>query len=229
MQGPVRRRVGGVGKKWLAAGAVALDIGNQPVGKKRRGVVIFRQGIGLAVVHKGRPGFCALYAGVVEVAGTAFQDVQGFVETAVLGQGVAPGGEIGRAVAIEPLEIRRGAFGNMPFTGHIGVITAVLQQRGNGHHMPAQVRFIARLPALARRFETEHGAEARAVIVGAREQHGASRRTGRRHVKTAEQLAGSGQAIQVGRLYLAAHNAQVRVAQIIGQQNQYIGARSIRG
>ena len=110
----------------------------------------------------------------------------------------------------------------MPLAGYIGVITAIFQQFGNAQRMIIQIAFITRQAfAFVGRFA--HRPFADQMMIGAGIQHGPGHRTNGRGMVIGQNPPRFYQVIQIGRADFTAKGANIRIAEIIGNDIQNIG------
>ena len=113
---------------------------------------------------------------------------------------------------------------HIPLARDVGVVAAATEYVGDGRYPVGEVGFIARLPTDRRRELPRHGAVTGRVAVRAREQHGAGGRAHHVHTEVGHEHAPFREPVDIGRAYLAAHHADVRIAHVVGQDDQEIGA-----
>ena len=116
----------------------------------------------------------------------------------------------------------------VPLARHVGVVAGLLQQRRDGDDAVREVAFVARLVLLVGVGFSEHGAEAGGMGVDAGEQHRARGRARGRDEEAREQQARARERVEVRRADLAARDAQVRVAEVVGDDQQDARARVSR-
>ncbi len=112
----------------------------------------------------------------------------------------------------------------MPFPGHVGVIAVVLQQLGDRGHTLVEYALVTGFPHLVRSNQLAHVTQAGNMIVRPAEQHGSGDRASRAHVKVSVAHTFLGQTVQYRRVDLAPVAPQVRVAHVIGYDQQEVGA-----
>ena len=113
---------------------------------------------------------------------------------------------------------------HVPLACDVGMVAATTEYVGDGRHPVGEVGFIARLPADRRRELPGHGTVTGRVAVRAREQHGSGRRAHHVHPEMGHEHAPFRESVDIGRAYLAAHHADVRIAHVVGQDDQKVGA-----
>ena len=112
----------------------------------------------------------------------------------------------------------------VPFSGHVGVITAVAQQAGQRHHVLAQHALIMIIRELLWRNRLWNIRNAITVAVYPSQQHGTGGSTVRRRVIVGERQSGGGQPRNIRRVNLATERRNVGKTQIIGKDQHHIGA-----
>jgi len=134
---------------------------------------------------------------------------------------------------VRALEAARGravllGYAKVPLAGHQGAIAGVAQHLCHRHHALVEIALVARLAALLGQHQLGHVAEADEVVVGARHQHRARRRTERRGVELGHLDPAVGQGVEVGGGDFAAIAAEVGVAEVVGHDQQDVGAVRLR-
>ena len=119
-------------------------------------------------------------------------------------------------------EIFGAVVAQVPFTGHVSVISAVAKHLSERYDLVIQVSFVTRFAFLLGRQHLGHVAETGDVIICTGHQHRASRRATHRSVEIAEPHTLLGQDIEVGCLNLASKTSNIRVAHIITHNEQDI-------
>jgi hypothetical protein len=117
-----------------------------------------------------------------------------------------------------------GRQAQVPLARHQGAVAAVVEQLGEAGDPVVEVALVARLADLLAADRLGHAAEAGDVVVGAGEQHRPGRAARRGGVEVGEAQAGAGQAVEVGRGDLAAEGADVGEAQVVGDDDEEVGA-----
>ena len=215
VQRPVRRGEGEVGEEGLARILAGLDVIDQPGGEEVGREEVLRHVDRLAVlavdglrrlgrVDRDDAGLIA------PVARSAMHEHVGLVEAAR----------------------RRAEFlghAEVPLAGHQRAIAGVPEHLRHRHHALVEVALVAGLAALLGEHQLGHVAEADEVVVAARHQHGAGRRTERRRIELGHLHPGVGERVQVRRGDLAAEAAEVGVAEVVGHDEQDVGAVLLGG
>ena len=197
----VGRLVRNVAEERFAILPVRLDVTDHLVGIGLRSVVVLGQFFQVAAIL-GESGFRSVGAEIrhVPVAARAVEQREVTLES-------ARGGDL---VGLLP---------HVPFAGHIGVVAGVLQQLWQGGDTVVEVAFVAVHAPLVGRRHLVHVAQAVEMRVRAAEQHGSRWRTTGVRVELRAAHPGFGERIQVRSLNLAAEAAQVRIAEIIAEND----------
>ncbi|SOZ10965.1 protein of unknown function [Cupriavidus taiwanensis] len=217
----MRGLVGQVGEEWLAIGILAgagIDIAQDGAGIEVRRIEVGGIGRDIVIVLdiRGR-------AVAAEVIAAAAQQRIALLE-APRDRRLARCRGANRRTLV-------GAIGQaaaeVPLAGHVGVIAAVLEQLRDRQRAVVQVALVAgnRLAVLVDivGVRVGHGALADQVVVGPGDDHRTRDRAHRGGVVVGQQSAVAHQLVQVGRADLAAESAQVRIAKVIGHDEQDIG------
>ncbi len=112
----------------------------------------------------------------------------------------------------------------MPFSGHVGVIAVVTQQRGDRGHTRVEYALVTGLSHLVRSPQLAYVSQAGNVVVRTGKQHGPGDRARGTHVEIGVPYALPRQLVQYRRVDLASVTPQVRVTQVIGYDQQEVGA-----
>ena len=110
---------------------------------------------------------------------------------------------------------------HVPFADHPRAVAGLLEQLGDGDVVVEQVAGVSRT-ALGRGLGADEVADARFVRMQAGDERRTRRATARGVIAFLETRAGLGQAVQVRRRNLAAVGAEVRVAEIIGEDDEHV-------
>ena len=124
--------------------------------------------------------------------------------------------------AIEPARARQRLrrVAEMPLGARVGSIAHCPQALGNGGHFRQQPILIVSVLRLQLGLELGLRPDARQVVIRAGHQHRAGRRAARCRVEVCQAQAASGEPVEMGRGDLTAKAAQVRVTQIVGNDQQ---------
>jgi hypothetical protein len=196
-----RRRV--PGEKWLAVGAIAVDVLNEALRVDAGGVEILADADDLGVVP---------ILGIRPVP-AARSEVRSAVH--------------GRKSPLEatPDRTRRDlTVAEMPLAGHVGVIAGILEQLRQTHDVEIQDAFVTRRASLGAFIDSIHDAEAGNMRIGARHQHRPCRRAGHVGVELRQQHAAGGETIDIRRRNFAAENAEIGPAEVVGEDEHEVRA-----
>ena len=116
----------------------------------------------------------------------------------------------------------------VPLAGHVCPIALALEAHGDRLHAFLQVHGVARLVDVRRRQHFGNGAEPAAVIVHAREQHGARGRALRRCPELREHTAAGSKVVDIRRAGFAAVGPEVGQSNVIGKQDHYVRRGGVR-
>ena len=112
----------------------------------------------------------------------------------------------------------------MPLARHERLVSGVAEQFRQRHHPVVQIPLIAGGASEIRCGHLEHGADSGDVVIGSGQQHRARRRAGRGGMEIGQPDARVGQAVQVGSVDLTTEGADVREPEIVGHDDQKVGA-----
>jgi hypothetical protein len=206
MQGAVRGGKCHVGKERLVIRATLFDELDGLVRVGLRGIEVLRQ------LRDGAPVFR-----VRSFRHLPF-DVPRVVE-------VASAADKQREITLEAAGVRDLVRfkAQVPFPGHVGVVAVVTQQRGDCDYTLVEYALVTRFSHLIRSVQFAHIAQASDMVVRSAEEHGPGNRARRRHVKVGIAHTLLRQLVQYRRVDLASVTSQVRIAQIIGNDQENIG------
>ena len=111
----------------------------------------------------------------------------------------------------------------MPFAGHIGMVSGILQQGGDGYHVFTQYTLVVVMFSLGSRQGFGHIEYPVAMAVHPGHQHPSRRRTGRCRVIIGKHYPLISQPTDVWRLDLAPIRGYVAEPKIVGQDQHNIG------
>jgi hypothetical protein len=86
---------------------------------------------------------------------------------------VAAAADKQREITFETAGVRNlvGCEAQMPFSGHVGVVTVVAQQLGDRSHTSVEYTLVSGFPHLVRSSQLAHISKARNMVVRSAEQH----------------------------------------------------------
>ncbi len=117
-----------------------------------------------------------------------------------------------------------GRVAEVPFAGKIGAVAGPREQRADRQHPVVQVALVARLALLVIGDDVFQRAHAGHVVVDPGIEHGAGRRTGRRHMEIGKAHTLFGHAVHHGRGDFAAKGTEVAHADIVEHDQHDIRA-----
>ena len=199
-----------VGEEGLVRSGTRAQVGQGFIDKELRRVVSRRHDGLLAVFKPLHP------VGMGQVA---------LLRIPVVGAGVALHQRTLKTTLIGPVVWFRA---DVPFSGNIGAVTAVLEQRGHRHNPVVERTQVAGFAQMRLRHGLRQIAHAVAVVVDARQQHRAGWRAGGSHMKVGKAHALVRQRIQIRCRDLAAKSADIAKAPVVSDQHHDVGARPVR-
>ena len=139
---------------------------------------------------------------------------------------MAPPADKQREITLETAGVRNLVRfkAQMPFPGHVGVIAVVTQQLGDRSHTLVEYALVTGFSHLVRSVQLAHVTQAGNVVVRSAEQHGPGDRARWRHVEVGVADALLRQIVQNRCVDLASVAPQVRVTQVVGYDEEKIGA-----
>ena len=205
VQGKVRRRVGQVEQERMLIAPVAVHKGDRPVGERIGDVEV-------GILGRERAGEAPVVPPQPVVAGRLVHRF-GLARPAHAGVEVVAAAVDQPPVAVEATVQGQfaGALTTVPFARHERAVTGVAQQLGEGDVVGAGA---------------QPGAEALAHLVAvlAGEQRGTRGHAHGVVVEVGEAHAAGGQAVQVRGRYLAAVTAEVAETEVVGEDQDDVGA-----
>jgi hypothetical protein len=113
-------------------------------------------------------------------------------------------------------------FAQMPLASYIRVVTGILQQGSNGHDPLIEVTLVTWLPNLIWSQGFSVVPHPCYMIVGARNEHGASGRAGRSDVEVCEPDSRTGEAIKIRSADLSTKRPDIGVPHVVDDDEQDI-------
>ena len=122
----------------------------------------------------------------------------------------------------------------VPLTGHVGLVAVGLKDFGQSGDLEVEVTGVARVILHLRSLDLPHRAQSRLVVIHAGEQDGPRRRTARKNMEVRQPHPLPRQHVQGGGQDLAPEGPDIRVAHVIGDNEQDVGSiilslRAFRG
>ena len=111
---------------------------------------------------------------------------------------------------------------HVPLADHPGAVARLLQELGDGDVVVEQVSGVSGA-AFRRGLGGDEITDARFVRMQAGDERRARRTATRGRIDFLESRAGSGETIEVRRRNLAAVGAKIRVAEVVGQDDEHVG------
>jgi hypothetical protein len=111
---------------------------------------------------------------------------------------------------------------HVPLADHPGAVARLLQELGDGDVVVQQVSGVGG-SALRRGLGGDEITDARFVRMQAGDERGARRTATRGRIDLLESRAGPGETVEVRRRDLAAVAAEIRVAEVVGQDDEHVG------
>ena len=116
----------------------------------------------------------------------------------------------------------------VPLAGHVGVVSGIDEQLGDRHDVTPEMPLVARFPELVLRRGTAVAAQPGAMRIDPRHHGSPCRAAIGEDVELRQRHPLGRQGVDVGRGDLRPENADVRVAQVVGNDEQNVRSRGLR-